>query len=121
MTKTKQEIEPTTRFNRGANGTSTFPLGRPRPSVAFDPSPYLPLLADLEISEADKHLLLGELWKIVTCFVAMGWSVHPVQHAIEAQQSANCGQVKDNNAGLAGAVLSLVDAQSSLAKMRRMQ
>lgn len=71
------------------------PCRKDSPSVGIDLSPYEALLADSDMSEADKTALLEALWSIVSSFVQLGFGVHPVQQAeaMREDHARACGQV----------------------------
>lgn len=55
--------------------------------VEFDLEKYRHYLEDEDLSEKQKLELLHALWMIMTSFVDLGFSIHPVQQA--------CGQIEE--------------------------
>lgn len=62
-----------------------------RTSLGIDAAYYQSFLDDLEISKNQKRELIETLWQIVTGFIELGFSVHPlndVQNKIENTETA---------------------------------
>ncbi|WP_380098385.1 hypothetical protein [Devosia honganensis] len=51
--------------------------------LTFDPTPYLQYLAESDLSETDKLILLDELWALTVAFVDMGFNISPLQQAMD--------------------------------------
>ena len=74
------------------------PEGRSRsPALVIDWELYGQYLADSELSEADKRLLIETLWSIMVSFVDLGFSLSPV--------AESCGLVEGETTEAGSVVL----------------
>ena len=92
-----------------------------KPSIRFDPTPYLHHLSDMTISDEEKEKLIKTLWAIILGLIDMGLEVHPVQHALKTQSkerrsSQPCGKASPMNGRHSEPVLNLdqTDAPSAV-------
>lgn len=75
-------------------------------SPLLDPSRYLPMLDDFEISEEEKHKFLEALWSIMTSFVDLGFGVDSVSLLLadiyknsmdDAEDTVNLNNIPDTD------------------------
>lgn len=52
-------------------------------ALTFDPTLYFQYLAESDMSDADKQIVLEELWAMMVAFVDMGFSISPIQQAMD--------------------------------------
>jgi|GEM_PF-1800705 len=62
-------------------------------SVFVDYDLYARYLEDSDLTEDQKREFLQLLWGIICEFVSLGWGVHPLQQALEAEE--DCGKRRD--------------------------
>jgi hypothetical protein len=79
------------------SGLDAPPSGAPPyPALSFDPEPYAQYLDDCELTEAQKQEFLEALWSILVAFVDLGFSVHPVQQALEGVNTSSAAVEPDS-------------------------
>lgn len=78
---------------------------RTTPALTLDVEAYEHLLAETDWSEAEKGEYLAALWSIITQFVALGFSVRPLQPGERV-----CGKLSNSFAVPAGAGRDVVEA-----------
>ncbi len=54
--------------------------------ATFDPSEFMHFLDGTDMTEEAKREYLEFVWQIVSEFAAIGFGVHPVQQALDAQE-----------------------------------
>ena len=61
----------------------------PRKTLTLDTAKYQEMLDDPSLSEAQKEQIIEALWKIIVCFVDLGFGVSPLEDA--------CGQLTQSD------------------------
>ena len=69
--------------------TENPPHSLPPPHVGYDYREFVHHLDGMNLTEAEQIELLNTLWTLMCDFVALGFEIHPVQHAEKA-----CGKVR---------------------------
>ena len=94
-------------FNTFAQSDAPPVLGAP----PLDPERYMPLIADMDLSEEDARTFLETIWNILISFADMGFGLDPVERACgqNAKIGAQPTSGPENLVGCSGSKLSHPD------------